>query len=40
MARPAEQEADVAGARATGRVAQEMYRDSDFVIYRLAPAGN
>jgi hypothetical protein len=35
VAPPGDREADLAAARATGRVAQEMYRDPDFVIYRL-----
>ncbi len=35
LAPPGDQEADLAAARATGRVAQKTYSDPNFVIYRL-----
>jgi len=37
LAPPGDQPADFAAVHATGRSAMELYRDSDFVIYRLAP---
>ncbi|MCU1337687.1 MAG: hypothetical protein JWO19_3268 [Bryobacterales bacterium] len=40
LAPPGDQEATLAGARATRRVAKEIYRDPNFVIYRLIRAGN